>query len=355
MKKIFLFLFLIGWLTSCETELTDFEASNQTNAIVVYGEVNNLSGPYHVRLNTTTAYDPYDVSEYLGKPITNAQVKIVDGSGNIYDMAEVQAGYYEASPMFKGLVGQKYQLKITTSDGKAIESDLVELKAPAVFNKFDYTFVNAEKALDMKFNVTAEIQDPAATEDYYFIKRQDFIQFLTTCPEPPPPPAPVPICYSKCWRAPFNSQPVLLKDFLVNGRNIPIPIGSVDYKDYTDWIIQLDIYSVSKTIYNYWQRLEDQRNVGGGIFDKIPAQIVGNLTCTSDPRQEVLGAFVVGGVNKQRLSIDRFTNIPTDAYQKMVADIGIFDYRYSKLKLWDCQSAGWIEYNIGHNLPPLLQ
>ena len=101
--------------------------------------------------------------------------------------------------------------------------------------------------------------------------------------------------------------------------------------------------------------MEDQRTIGGGIFDKIPAQIVGNLKCTSDARQEVLGAFVVGGLTKQRLVIDRFTNISTDAYNKMVADIGIFDYRYSKLKLWDCQTAGFVEYNIGRNLPPLLQ
>jgi hypothetical protein len=355
MKNIYLFLFLIGWLTSCETELKNFEASNQTNAIVVYGEVNNLAGPYHVRLNRATAYDPYNASEYLGKPVTKAQVKIMDGSGNSYEMIETQDGYYESSPLFKGIVGQKYQLKITTNDGKIIESDLAELKAPAVFNKFDYAFTNAEKALDMKFNVTAEIHDPVETEDYYFIKRQDFIQFITTCPPPPPLPQSAPVCYNKCWRAPFNSQPVLLKDFLVNGRNIPIPIGSIDYKDYTDWLIQLDIYSVSKTIYNYWQRLEDQRSVGGGIFDKIPAQIVGNLKCTSDPRQEVLGAFIVGGLNKQRLTVNRFENVPPDAYAKMVIDIGVFDYRYSKFQLWDCQTAGFVEYNIGHNLPPLLQ
>lgn len=355
MKKIYIFLSVIGWLTSCETELTDFEVSNQTNAIVVYGEANNLSGPYHVRLSRATAYDPYNASEYLGKPVIKAQVKIIDGSGNEFEMNEAQDGYYETSPLFKGIVGQKYQLKIITNDGKAIESDLVELKAPVALNKFDYTFINAEKALDMKFDVSAEIHDPVQTEDYYFIKRQDFIQFLLTCPEPPPPPAPAPVCYNKCWRAPFNSQPVLLKDFLVNGQNIPIPVGSIDYKDYTNWVIQLDIYSVSKTIYNYWQKLEDQRSIGGGIFDKIPAQIVGNLKCTSDPRQEVLGAFVVGGLTKQRLIIDRFNNIPPEAYQKMVLDIGIFDYRYSNLKLFDCQTAGFVEYNIGRNLPPLVQ
>jgi hypothetical protein len=221
-------------------------------------------------------------------------------------------------------------------------------------SEFSSKFINAEKVEDMKFELKATIKDSKETEDYYFIKRQDYIHFLTTCPEPPPPPAPVPPCFPKCWRAPLNTQPILLNDFLVNGKNIPLELGIVGLEDFPEWVVQLDIFAVSKDTYNYWKRQEEQRLIGGGIFDKIPAQIIGNLKCTNKPDQQVLGLFLVGGLSKQRLTIDRFKEVPLDVYQKVVQYADFKDIRYKNLKLWDCKNAGFIDYNIGYDLPSLF-
>lgn len=354
MKKIAFFLVLGSLFFSCETEIDDFKTKNLSNAIVVYGEMTNQNGPYSVRLNRTSSYSPYDVTEFQGQVIKNADVKIVDGSGKITQLTEIRAGFYQTSPLFKGVANQKYQLKIKTSDGVEIESPLEELKIPTPLSEFSYKFINAEKVENMRFDLKAAIKDSKETEDYYFIKRQDFIQFLTTCPEPPPPPAPTPVCYSKCWRAPLNTQPILINDFLVNGKNIPLDLGSVKLEDFPDWIVQLDIFSVSKETYNYWKRQEEQRVIGGGLFDKVPAQIIGNLKCTNNANQEVLGIFLVGGVVKQRLTVERFNSITPEILQQVQFYVNSHNIRYKDAPLWDCKNAGFVDYNIGYTLPNLF-
>ena len=354
MKKITFFSILCSLFFSCETEITDFKTQNLSTAYVVYGEMTNLNGPYNVRINRTSSYSPYDITAFQGDAIKGADVKIIDNAGITTQLTETRSGFYQTSPFFKGIINKKYQLKIKTSDGVEIESTTETLKAPTPLNDFSYKFINAERVENMRFDVTASIKDSKETEDYYFIKRQDFIQFLTTCPEPPPPPAPVPVCYSKCWRTPLNTQPILINDFLVNGKNLPISLGSIDVKDFPEWIIQLDIFSVSKETYNYWKRQEDQRVIGGGLFDKIPAQIIGNLKCTNRTNQEVLGLFQVGGVAKQRLSVDRLGALSIENLQKVQNFANFNNIRYKDLVLWDCKKAAFIDYNIGYTIPDLF-
>ncbi|MEY2895125.1 MAG: hypothetical protein RIS42_844, partial [Bacteroidota bacterium] len=277
MKRLLLFSWML-LLMACETEIEDFKTQNLSNAIVVYGEMSNMAGPYTVRLNYTSAYSPFDATEFQGQVIQGADVRIVDESGTAMTMKETSKGVYQTPASFMGVVGKKYQLKIMTKAGQDIASTWQTLSAPVAPEGLDYKFVSAEKVENMRFDLSGYLTDKKQEENYYFIKRQDFIQFLTTCPEPPPPPAPVPPCDCKCWQAPQNTQPILLTDFLVDGAKIKLPLGSVNYRDFTDWVVQLEVYSVDKSTHTYWQRQEDQRTLGGGIFDKVPAQIVGNLT-----------------------------------------------------------------------------
>ncbi len=352
MRIPYLFSFLI-LLASCETEISDFKTQNLSSAVVVYGEMSALAGPYTVRLVYTSGYSPFDVTQFQGQVIPGADVRIIDELGAYVLLKETQKGVYQTSKNFKGTVGKKYKVRIKTSDGKEIESTLDELKSSVNLSEFSFVFKNSEKVENMRFDLTAKIADNKNTEDYFLIKRQDFIQFLTTCPEPPPPPAPVPSCDCKCWQAPPNTQAILANDFLVNGSSISLGLSPVEYRDFTDYIVELQVYNVSKATYQFWNRQEEQRKIGGGLFDKVPAQIIGNLTCLNDPGQQVLGFLMVGGLNKQRLLVDRFTNVPADAYKKLAYYVELNNIRYKNYALWDCRKASWVPYNLGLTLPVL--
>ncbi len=353
MRHLLLIFGALFLLSSCETEIEDFQTQNLSSAIVVYGEISNVDGPYNVRLNYVSAYSPYDATQFTGQPITDANVRIVDGTGKETAYYEKSKGYYLSPAGFKGEVGQKYKLRIKLLDGKTIESAFQTITPSPTLAEFTYSFKDAAKVEDMRFPLTASIKDPKATEDYYFVKRQDFRQFLLTCPPPPAPPAPVPPCNCVCWQAPQNTQPYLLDDFLLSGKNLSLDLGQLPYEDFTDWVVQLDVYSISKEAHTYWKRLEDQRKLSGGIFDKVPAQIIGNLKCTSEPSQEVLGFFMVGGLTQKRLQVDRFNGIPTEAYQKLLFYVDFNNIRYKDIPLWNCKDAAFIKYNLGYSLPPL--
>lgn len=341
------------FLCACETEVTDFKTQNLSSAIVVSGEMSSLAGPYTVRLNYTSAYSPFDVTEFQGQVIPGADVKILDETGASISLKETQKGVYQTPASFVGQVGKKYKVRILTINGKLIESTLDELKAPLPLSTFSYAFKNAEKVENMRFDLRASLQDKKGSEDFYFIKRQDFIQFLTTCPEPPPPPAPVPVCDCKCWQAPQNTQPIIISDFLLDGTSIPLALKPVDYQDLTDVVVQLNVYTVSKEAYMFWKRQEEQRTLGGGLFDKVPAQIIGNLRSVNDPGQQVVGYFLVGGLHRQRLKIDRFNGIPEETNRKLGFYVDFNNIRYKDFPLWDCRKAAWIPYNLGFNLPPM--
>jgi hypothetical protein len=353
MRHLLLLFCALFLLSSCETEIEDFQTQNLSSAIVVYGEISNVDGPYNVRLNYVSAYSPYDATQFTGQPITDANVRIVDGNGKETAYYEKSKGYYLSPAGFKGEVGQKYKLRIKLLDGKTIESAFQTITAAPTLAEFSYSFKDAAKVENMRFPLTASIKDPKATEDYYFVKRQDFRQFLLTCPPPPAPPAPVPPCNCLCWQAPLNTTPYLLDDFLLSGKNLSLDLGQLPYEDFTGWVVQLDVYSISKEAHTFWKRLEDQRKLSGGIFDKVPAQIIGNLKCTSEPSQEVLGFFMVGGLTQKRLQVDRFNGIPTEAYQKLLFYVDFNNIRYKDIPLWNCKDAAFIKYNLGYSLPPL--
>lgn len=350
MKRLLILAGLLG-LFSCETEIVDFKTENLSNAIVVYGEMSNLAGPYTVRLNYTSAYSPFDPTEFQGQPIPGANIRVVDGSGLVTALTEIRKGMYQTPATFLGQVGNKYRLEIRTADGLEIASDWQQLSIPVKLNSFTSTYKNAEKVENMSFKLQASLQDTRGTEDYYFVKRQDFIQFLTTCPNPPAPPAPVPICYNKCWQASQNTQPILADDTFLDGRELDLPLTSIPYDDFTEWYVQLEVYHVDKATHQYWKRQEDQRILDGGIFDKVPAQIIGNLTCLNKPDRQVLGYFMVAGKSKERMLVDRYHGIPSESYQKLVRFIDFNKLRYQNSPLWDCRLAAWVPYNVGLTLP----
>lgn len=354
MNKILIIVSVLSlFFFSCEEELENFTVTNVSNAIVVSGEISNLEGPYIIRLNKPTSYSPYDVREFTGIPVSGATVKVTDNLGNIFDFTERYKGVYESSSIvFKGIVGNSYTLHITTKEGQKVQSKPSKILPITNVSKFDYDFELAEKVEETKFVVKTIIKDALKENNYYLIKRQDYIEFMATCPPPPPPPQNPPTCYSRCWRAPLNTQPMLFDDFLIDGKDIKTQIGQIPLEDITNYAIDLKVYNMEKDHYQYWKRLEDQRLLTGSIFDKVPAQILGNLSCTNDPSLEVLGYFGAVSINKKRLVIDRFSHLKFETIKNLNEYVVKKEIRNPKKEISNCWEASWIDYNIGLEIPP---
>jgi hypothetical protein len=62
-------------------------------------------------------------------------------------------------------------------------------------------------------------------------------------------------------------------------------------------------YSLSETAYNYWEQLRINSNETGGLYEKQPLPMIGNLINLTNPEQKVLGIFYSSSVKKKRIFI----------------------------------------------------
>jgi len=61
--------------------------------------------------------------------------------------------------------------------------------------------------------------------------------------------------------------------------------------------------SLSLETYDYWQRMNDQAAESGGMYEKQPASVQGNVYNLSDPDDVVLGCFYASQVREKRIFI----------------------------------------------------
>jgi hypothetical protein len=110
MKKLYplLFVLLVG-MYSCQEVIT-VNLNSISAKLVVEGNVNNMPGPYTIKLSTTTNYfGPAGTN-----PLSGAKVVIADNAGNADTLHEATPGNYLTSTL-KGTIGSTYYLTITSS------------------------------------------------------------------------------------------------------------------------------------------------------------------------------------------------------------------------------------------------
>jgi hypothetical protein len=71
-------------------------------------------------------------------------------------------------------------------------------------------------------------------------------------------------------------------------------------------------YALSEAAYSYWDQLRINSSEQGGLYEKQPLSIVGNLHNNTNPEQEVLGFFSASSVKSRRLFIGPVNDLRFD-------------------------------------------
>ncbi|MCK5694430.1 MAG: DUF4249 family protein, partial [Bacteroidales bacterium] len=61
--------------------------------------------------------------------------------------------------------------------------------------------------------------------------------------------------------------------------------------------------SLSSEAYDYWRRMNDQSVGSGGMYEKQPASVEGNIYSVDNPEEVVLGCFYATQLREQRLFV----------------------------------------------------
>ena len=310
-----------------DPKLDDYEADG---LIVVEGQITDEVGPFRVKFSHTFEVDNMQL---YGQPVLGADVQIFDDKGNQYPLFYTVEGWYETDDKkLQGVVGNTYTLNITLADGTQYESSPVLMQdVPEIDSvyfdvntrtRFDEEFLISEDWLD----IYVDAKDPTGNTEYW---KWDFeetweVRMLTdSLPFMYNVEKPLTIVNIKfedhvretCWVTVTSKYINLasteknLVDEINKFRLHSIPPKSD--KLHIKYSILVKQTALTPELYNYFKKLEESAEESGGMYEKMPEQIFGNIDCCSSTGK-ALGYFTASAIKSKRIFINFYEHsIPT--------------------------------------------
>jgi hypothetical protein len=341
MKKLLFSVFILVSLFSCKEKYNpDIDTNKQV--LVVEGLITNEQTAYQIKLSYTVPYD----STLSTIPVSGAIVTVSDKNGSIFHFTEnsFNQGVYFSNPSeFTGTANNEYTLSIVTPDGntyestpqillsnvnpinafgeKSVEKSLIEINGETTtttkegvrifvkFNSIDNTTPRFRFKYAHLSGYIAGIEIGFGEGGYVamvygwrfsqfssdFAMTSEKFSFLSnqiTDQE---------ICFF---------EKLLYEDFhTYSGRRTPsgdiiIEIASGSSHNYlSKRIVYINKYRLNNDAYQYYLGIKNQLDADNKLFDPVTPQIIGNMTCTSDPDKLALGFFETSSVEYLAYSI----------------------------------------------------
>ena len=297
------FLLAIG-VSTCRQAYAPPAITNPNRFLVVDGFINlNPNTVTTFNLNRTRNLGD---SIVMGIPELNAQISIISSGGNNYPLADrARKGIYTSDSLTLDAT-QQYHIAITTADGQQFASNPVpsEITPP-----IDSVFWRQPNNL----TIYASTHDPTGNTHYY---RYDYNETWEHDSQ-------LEAIYGvangmmfavdsatqlhRCWTTDtsanilLTSSAALHQDVIDSFTLITIPDG--DQKVTKVYSILVRQYALTEDAYNYWLLIQKTTQDVGTLFDVQPTQLIGNITCTSNPSEPVIGFITATTVQQQRILI----------------------------------------------------
>lgn len=308
-KTISLFVGLM-LLFSCIKEFDPVIDSDAANKYVVSGRITNIEGFQTVEVALSS---PIQSPKYI--PVTGCTGAIEDDKGNSFQLQEIDPGTYVTFMRQIDLnPGTSYRLKITTSSGETIESGYDKMQTGPLIDSIYYHINEVPTTNPNLFNQEMQFYvDLNAVGNYSQYYKWEIVETWEYH-------APYPMEYyysgtinqiippdtSKmyCWRTTDvkNVFTVSTKGLSQNVYN-QYPLHAID--GHTSrlgilYSILVSQFALSEGAYYYWDQLRINSNEQGGLYEKQPLAIKGNLVNLTYPEKEVLGYFYAATTNSRR-------------------------------------------------------
>lgn len=291
-------------LTGCKEQYMPKTDDINPNYLVIDGLINTGADSTIFKLTRTFKLE----NKAAVAPERGAIVQVEVEGGPSYTLPELSSkpGFY-AIPTLSQDQTKKYRLRVRTKDNKEYLSDFVESRvSPPVELTYDFRHGN--------LNVYSNTYDPAGKSLYYNYT------------------------YVETWeyRAPQLSG-LKIENHILKGRNFPADNISMCYHHLasgkvsitstatsnedrvTDHLI-VDVlpsspkvkfeYSVlvkqnvlTKAGFEFYETLRNNTEKVGSIFDAQPSVLFGNIKCTSNPTELVIGFISAGTVTEKRIMV----------------------------------------------------
>jgi len=290
---------------------------------VITGQVNKGDEVQNINITTTSP-----VSKPLYLPVSGCRVKIIDSENNTYEATDMNDGNYQAIiPENRLVPGSSFKVDIVVPDGTHIVSDYDSLSdCPEVDSVYyvpgslpsDNTSINIK---GIRFYVDLD----AVNYSTHFFRWEavETWEFRAVYPIEwiydgkvhhiiPPD-------YSRkvCWNTTTVKNIFTLStQNLANNKYSFYPLHFVDNKSSPRLVYGISLllkqYSLSEAAYQYWEKLRVNSLEQGGLYEKQPMAIIGNLHNVTNPEKQVLGFFGASTVKSKRIFVKNVENLPIE-------------------------------------------
>jgi len=320
----FISFLIFGCVETFIPKINNFEES----FLIVDGSISNIEGPYAVNLMLTS-----DLNS-ISSPVSGASVVIESRSGLSEELDEFSTGQYKTNSMI-GVVGESYKLTVSFNEdiyqsdwetinqapkidsiyyqsrtieigqfGKKSELDGIQFHVNVKGRNQDSRFFRFEWDETWKIDVEYPLK--------YDYLGNDIIQEPNTASTT-----------NTCWRNALSNDINIATTFgLSENSLLNYEVGFVDpnnqrFKNRYSHLIRL--IELSEKEYLFWKNLKESNDDTGGLFEKQPAKVVGNMTNITNNNNIVLGYFSASGVSEKRMFISGADIYPLNIYSKTCA------------------------------------
>lgn len=332
--KTWIFASAVLTLSNCKIPYDPPLKSTQVNALVVEGFIDGAA-PITIKLSHARKLTAGDTAAF--KYELNARIIIEDDHQNQYALAEAGNGFYVINYILNLNPAYQYRIHIFTSGGKEYLSDYVQFKQSPPIDTIGWklkdngvqVFVNthdpnnATKYYRWEYNETWEFHTPYFSS-YKYIKDNNTVVPRTEQ---------VQVCwkYADFTTILLGSSAKLTSDVINESPLVYIPQHDQKLSVlYSIWVKQ---YALDLNGYNYWEAMKKNTEQVGSIFDPQPNQTRGNIHCTTDASETVVGYVGAGNSVMKRVFISNASmpdnwNIPPQCETTLVTQDSIKFYFY---------------------------
>lgn len=308
--------------------------------IVVEGMITNTPGPYTVYLSVSAALDK---PEFI--PLSGYSVIISDDQGNMELLTQIEPGVYMTSADgIQGIIGRSYKLGIFSYDDNSIYESAYELLRKPVEIEDVYSDIEFHTDSDYEYNLSGYqfyVDTKTAEQDTNYLLWQmdytyqyeanylaryvyDNYQMETMHPSH---------SLLTCWKTGKRKEIITNKTENLSEptlKKIPLCYITTETKELSiRYSLLVKQHTISYEAYRFWNQLEEFKEDTYWLYAKQPYPIKGNLECTSDGDEIILGYFMVAGVDEKRVFVDRPLGV--DWHYK--TDCGFYTGEYMTYKL----------------------
>ena len=311
-KSLTCLFFIVFFATGCKTEYRPTIESPASGYLVVEGFINS-EGTTSVTLSRTLKI--YDDSVVNNRE-HNAMVNIEGDSNDSYPLYETGNGIYTSSSLQLN-PNEKYRLKIKTSNGKEYASDFSNYRTTPGIDSLSWTRDN--NGVKIYINT----HDDQSQTGYYYWKYEQTWEYdaayysqLELIVDPDTKLV-VGVRYKnadksidsslkKCWKSVNSSNINIGSSERLSSNHIYFPIitiPSADERLSVLYFIKVKQNSISEQAYSYLQKLKKNTEEIGSIFAGQPSQLNGNIHCTTNPSETVIGFIEVSQEKQESIFI----------------------------------------------------